>query len=243
MGQSADLAIWIISLTDSTERRQILTKKLTDWQCNHNVFDAVDGRSGLPAELEAQVDRSAARRAMGRDLSDGELACALSHRLVCAKFLASQAKWGLILEDDAILSDDLLTFLTGGYFKAAQMMVLFHQNARVFRQKTSLFGDYYAQRLAVSPFGAVGYTVSREAATRLVSDATPVRHTADWGTDLSRLGAVAVSPQLISHPPIDPEQSTLTIYRRKKARPRLNRFLEPAYFLRTVRKRIAVKIS
>lgn len=61
--------------------------------------EAVDGRGRDPRTFDA-YDDAAARRYMGRSMTGGEVACHLSHAAAARAFLATDARFGLILEDD-----------------------------------------------------------------------------------------------------------------------------------------------
>lgn len=87
-----------------------LDRSITRWQ----QIEAQGFRLGLRfcrvpaicrATLSPQQLQAARQHRFKRRLSDGELACALSHRKAMQCFLDSGADYCVILEDDALLSD------------------------------------------------------------------------------------------------------------------------------------------
>ena len=78
--------ILVISLQDAAERRAAVSRQLDALGLPFEFRDAIDGRSGLPAAYESQLDRPGTEAHFGRQMSDGEYACALSH-------LAAYREW------------------------------------------------------------------------------------------------------------------------------------------------------
>ena len=69
----------------------------------YEVFWGIDGRETLPEAHEHRVDRHGAEARMGRPMSDGEFACALSHRQIYERIAEGDAPSAIVLEDDAYL--------------------------------------------------------------------------------------------------------------------------------------------
>lgn len=238
------LPVYVISLTDSHDRRATISSALDALGVPFQFFDAIDGREALPPDYEAQVDREGAARAMGRPMSDGEFAAALSHLHLYKKIVASGAEHALVFEDDAQPTKDLAGFLAAKAYQAAPLVMLHHLNARVMPgAPTPLFGDVYAHRLAVPSFRATAYTISKAAAQWILERALPVTAAADWPADITRLGALALEPQIVHHPPDAPGQSTLAPKRATRGGARLHRFMDPAYVRRVWRKARSTRIS
>jgi glycosyl transferase family 25 len=236
-----DTICLVISLRRSGERRAAIRTALDALGIAFRFVDAVDARDGIDPAL---VDRDGIRRRMGREMSDGEVACALSHAKAYEVFLASPARHALIFEDDAIPTPDLKRFLDAGLIATAPMLLFYHHNARVFRRSGRvLFGAVRAFRLALPCFGAVAYAIDRASATALLGAARPVRGVADWPVDISDLGAEVTLPMLVEHPPAGPGQSLLTASRSRKSRRGIARLLGIAYMRRKWRKVIARKVS
>ena len=97
------------------------------------VFNGVDLRGATAAEVESRVDVDVVRSRYGRHLAAGEVGCALSHLALMAKIGADEvlndADAVLVVEDDAILHEDLdvlLPWLTSHPF---DLMPLHHGSA------------------------------------------------------------------------------------------------------------------
>ena len=95
--------IYLISLAKDTKRRELLQQKFGSYD-SFKLIDAVDGRELNAREYYKIVSPSF--KAYGKVLSPAEVGCSLSHVKAYEAFLASDAKFALIFEDD-VIGDDL----------------------------------------------------------------------------------------------------------------------------------------
>lgn len=254
--QSSDLRIYVISLARNNPRRRGLDETMAHLDHHYEIFDAVDARDGLDPSLEAEVDRKAAARTMRLHVSDGSFACALSHRKAHERFLDGDGEWALLLEDDAILDVRIGGFIAAGSYRIAPMMLLYHTKAWVLGRGTPIpdtesrsiplaphitqsirspvAGESRMAPLPFFPHGTVAYTINRFAAKSLVEAQSPVCAHADWPMDLSTLGAQALVPPIVGHPPDDFASSQLESKRAAPSPllPLIERLFVPAYWRR-----------
>jgi glycosyl transferase family 25 len=235
--------IFIVSLERSQDRRQKIATAMEQLALPFRFIDAVDaGRHSLAPVATAEEIRSA----MLRDMTAGELACALSHRKAYEKFLATDHSHVVILEDDAIPTPDFGRFIREDGHKHYPMILFYHSGARVVRKTaTTILGSFHLFRVAMSCNGAVAYSLNRTAAQALLERSTPVCRKADWPLDISTLKAVAVVPPIVEHPDrsADPAQSLLSEDRPKSTRPKIRRFLSRSYYRRKLKKLASKKVS
>lgn len=224
------IPVFVISLADSIDRRNSITKHLNTLGILFEFVDAVDGRKGLPTEYENQIDRRESLR-RGRKLSDAEFACALSHIKVYQKIVSSNIPWALILEDDAFPHFDLVPYLENRCFEDAQLTQLIYGMPIFVRRKGRkfIFGKFrsYICSSAKVPRLAIGYVISKYAAKYLLDHGTPVTNTADWPNCISKLiknkNFRIVHPPLIHH--ADMQESIIDQYGRNEERKSKRRFL------------------
>ncbi|NVK12072.1 MAG: glycosyltransferase family 25 protein [Gammaproteobacteria bacterium] len=96
---------YVISMTSATERRRFQKSQLTRLSIEHEICDAVTVKtisSNEIAKLKGDWERP---------MSNVEVACYLSHYRLWQRVL-DENQPALILEDDAILSDDIRSFLS-----------------------------------------------------------------------------------------------------------------------------------
>jgi glycosyl transferase family 25 len=106
------LRTWVINLDRAPERMQRISGQLQQLGLPYSRLPAVDARS-LTEEQSAALDTAAYRRKHGMTPVLGELGCYLSHVQAMHLFLASEAEFALVLEDDVLLHDNLPAVLRG----------------------------------------------------------------------------------------------------------------------------------
>lgn len=111
------LSTWVINLDRAPERLARIRAQLTGLGLPFTRLPAVDAQRLLPAQ-RAQLDDSTYQRRHGMTPVLGELGCYLSHVAVMNAFLASPARFALVLEDDVILRPSLPAVLQGLVAKA-----------------------------------------------------------------------------------------------------------------------------
>ncbi len=106
------LQTWVINLDRAPERLERIRAQLQRLGLAWTRLPAVDARA-LTAEQRAALDEPAYRRLHGMTPVPGELGCYLSHVEVMRRFLASDATFALVLEDDVLLQGSLPAVLQG----------------------------------------------------------------------------------------------------------------------------------
>jgi len=130
---------------------------------------AVDGR-----ELEAgELARLRALSSGNSELSGGEIACLLSHRVVWQRIVEGPDRWAFVAEDDVHLSPDIGEFLSSPeWIPVGVELIKAETNLR--RQELSkkvwkrAFGHDLRQ-LRSNHYCSGGYFVSQEGAARLLA--------------------------------------------------------------------------
>jgi glycosyl transferase family 25 len=97
--QDSRLAIIVISLPDSTSRRHVINEYLSRVRLPWRFSEAK--RYGLGAsEGDNNIE-------IGKDLSEGEVGCFLSHLSVWKEIMAMDVDYAIVLEDDTVLIPSL----------------------------------------------------------------------------------------------------------------------------------------
>lgn len=106
------LRTWVINLDRAPERLARIRVQLDALGLPFTRLAAVDARALTPQQ-QAALDEHAYRRRHGMSPVPGELGCYLSHVEVMRAFLAGDADFALVLEDDVLLHDTLPAVLQG----------------------------------------------------------------------------------------------------------------------------------
>jgi glycosyl transferase family 25 len=174
---------FIISLPKDKNRRESLERQLQKLALPFSVVEAVHGESLSAEELEASYDRKKAISLFNRELSKGEIGCALSHMSIYEKMIAEDIPHALILEDDArILDDDLsatLSALAQRYTDGTPVAVLLNHVRRYDGSSKLRLDDTRCVYDAYRGVCAHGYFVTKAAAEILARNLYPVYVVAD----------------------------------------------------------------
>lgn len=240
--------IFVISLSDAFERRQSLLSQCANLGLNVEIVDAVDGRTGLPPEFEAKIDRVAALSVMGREMTDAEFACALSHQSIYERIYREDLPGAIILEDDAILTSGFADFYNESGYLIAPFIQLDHRNARYYPwKKTSRLRSATFFPAARNASLTTAYSLTNGAARYIVSRCQPLACHADWPCDMMPLRPLVAVPRLVTQPPVSVSQSSLEAERlqssaRSSKAGRWKRFGKATYWHRWLLKRATLRI-
>jgi glycosyl transferase family 25 len=165
-GSSRDrLAIRVISLPGSVERRQRMRQQLDPLGLPWSFFDA---RTGAPETL--RYDASRARVSRGRELTPGEIGCFASHWALWEWLVAStEHETLLVLEDDLLIDPvffgDLPAVLEE--LRPYEYMRLYAKVPAGIRHE-ALFLHRHVARFRGKAYGTQAYFIKRAAASRFL---------------------------------------------------------------------------
>jgi glycosyl transferase family 25 len=196
------MKIFVVSLPNDFERRAAIEQQLRAMGFEYTLFDAVLGSERYSDPQ--WYDDASARKFEGRSLRAGEVGCALSHAAIYAEIVRLNLPWALILEDDAILHDDLKTILytlERGLIRQGDIISLSRCDQYKPWTKRSLIGRYALVEPILVREGStaqtVGYIITREAARAIATINIPVRFPADsWGYYKRKVRFLGVIPTL-----------------------------------------------
>lgn len=239
--------ILVLTLEGDERRRAPLLDWLARHGLSHRLFFGVDGRKGLAGRWAAETDRAAARQTYGRDLTDGELACALSHREIYRWIEETGNPGAIVLEDDALPGPDFAAFLASRAHERLDLLMFDHSHARIWRNSRQHAGGQDLYRLSLPSCLTTAYAISAGAAKRLAAANTPVRWQADWPGNIVALAAMVVVPPIVRHPDGKTGVSHLRSAREgaspRRKSPGLARFSNRLFWKRWITKRLSRRVS
>ena len=197
--------IFVISLPGSTLRQQNITSQLERHHLSFTWLVGINGR-GLEESLVHQLySAERAKKEGGRQLSRGEIGCALSHLKVYQKMLAEKLELVLVLEDDAALSENFASELrqvcAGINWSETDLVLVSH---------IQKFTEWGARRVAhglrlvhpVTAYNGNGYLITPQGARQLLATLQPVCQPADCWNHLQKIGVLRIRgivPYLVNH--------------------------------------------
>lgn len=207
--------ITCISLPEQTERRQFMAKQFARLALDFRFLDAIkpDIETGWPACYE----RKLRLRIHGFDLTRGEIGCYLSHRQAWQNFLASDAPYLCVLEDDVELQagfcEGLIALCNGAdEWDVVRLYAVFKREGAALKTLSSgqKLLDYLDQ-----PRGTQGYLLTRDAAAQLLRYTARMIHPIDDALDRTwehGLRLFGVRPYLV----LEQQQHASSIGSRKR---------------------------
>ena len=95
-------------MESSPDRRKAMENELKNTPLNWEIFPAFDGRKMDTQQKDKIYDSITAKKVLRRDMSNGEIGCAVSHRSVYAKMIADNVPEAIVLEDDVFIDKDFV---------------------------------------------------------------------------------------------------------------------------------------
>ncbi len=166
--------VYVINLARRPDRRAFMQAQADRLDLQLDFIDAIDAQSPT-----ANLDEIEVRSGLHGQMSKGDLACTLSHRKFWRLFLETGEPYAVVLEDDAILSDDCAGFFaTSDWVPAAADVVKLERYGR----PRPMFMDREPQpalsrhvgRFYGKCAGTAGYVVSAAGARLLLASTTSV---------------------------------------------------------------------
>jgi len=217
---------YVINLESQKEKltriQIILSKKFS----NTIFFKAVNGNNLSESEIRSVYNSAETKKNIGRDMTLGEIGCALSH-LAIMREVVNQDHIALILEDDIDLKIDevMLNKLIRKFPSKWECMLLGH-HSRYSRGEEGIKSVWYKKELAYGihclrfaerPSGGYGYLINKSGAEKILARYDKITKPVDvWQDDI--LNIYGVTPTLVNIENILTTKSNLDNEREKTIR-------------------------
>lgn len=106
-----NIKIFIINLKKDTEKKEYMQKLCIKYNIHAEFIEAVEGVSLSEKGISKIYSEKKSIDTIGRELSRGEIGCALSHKSIYEKIVNKDIEVALILEDDIFFDRKLLDIL------------------------------------------------------------------------------------------------------------------------------------
>jgi len=104
---NSGIPIFLINMEQSSERLKDVKEQLDALDLSFQRIDATVGSQLSTTEIASVYDAQTNKKLHHRNLTVGEIGCYVSHRKAWQALLDSNAKFGLILEDDISINNNL----------------------------------------------------------------------------------------------------------------------------------------
>lgn len=172
--------IFVVNLRKNADRMESIKRQLDGMGLAYERFEAVYGRDLSCQERREKFSKWRSRLAIGADMTDGELGCALSHLGIYRKMLGDGIDKAVVLEDDVILDESFSDAIrrASDFAVAEQPQVILFS---AYGEKKGVVHKTGVERIAVGSC-ADGYLVTRAAAKLILETNLPVIVQADAWT-------------------------------------------------------------
>ncbi|ADO43689.1 glycosyltransferase family 25 protein [Ketogulonicigenium vulgare] len=203
-GLSLQISYYVINLDDNPERLRAFAAHIQPENIAYERVAAVDGRHVSPASFPS-YSAKAAVAFFGRGLLGGEVACCLSHIDALNRFMAGDAPYAIIFEDDAWVAEDFTAKVERAIALFDEKLPgwqLLHLYPRTLRGHSPITAEGGHTLFAAHEFavGTAAIVYSRAGAKAVLETAVPIY--APWDVHLKEVTARhgksgAITPALI----------------------------------------------
>lgn len=206
---SEEIPIFIINLKQDSHKRKHMEKLCKQHNLNYQFIDAVYGKD-LDEETLAKVyNKKESIDLIGRELSKGELGCALSHISIYRHMVDKNIKQAIIFEDDIHIEDDFSSIIQNintlpdnwelvllGYFKGSVEKEKLVKSYLRYRKKIT--DKLELVRLRQKASGSHGYLINLKGSKKLIEALKTIHLPIDHYTgDDKYTNLYAVFPRII----------------------------------------------
>ncbi len=208
INKKIDIPIYIINLKKDIEKKEHMQKLCEKHNLYQEFINAVDGRLLSEENINEIYSSAKAINTIGRELSRGEIGCALSHISIYKKMVNENISEAIVFEDDIEFNNNLLKVLhkINNFPDNWNLVLLGHHACPArdiethysFWEKKGLDNTYMIARPAEMGCGTYGYILKLEAAKILLHDLKILEKPIDHYTGIDKkLNLYIVSPAVI----------------------------------------------
>lgn len=197
MNSSIEIPVWIINLKRDTERLQFMQEQMQRLGIDYRVIEAVDGRS-LAEDEKTPYSKSIALRDFGRELTPGEIGCALTHIKIWKLILDEGIEEALILEDDVHIGMALIEVLKHrDRLPQDYQHINFSTNARQVPFGAFVTDIYRASRHSERPYLTSAYLLTKTGANKLLDLVSPLYMPIDNFITITDIISYGIYPRVV----------------------------------------------
>ena len=214
------IPVFVINLRREKTKRETMRRRLTSLGIEPVFVEATDGRELDENSLKKVYSAQKAVEVFKRELSRGEVGCALSHLSIYWRMEEEGLEKAVILEDDAVVCDDFPAILKHldevpphceclllGYDADIVREIFLYTS---FWGSRKYFGKYRLKRFVKVAFGTYGYMITLQGARKLLAQIETVDKPIDHYTGgLEVLNLYGLSPRCVTVPRQDLENSSI----------------------------------
>ena len=158
-------SIFIINLEHETQKRERVEEQLRRENMTYEVVRAVDGQNGRLEEYTFSVHPQWSDPFTHKNMTKGEIGCALSHYGLWKRIVDDKLPYTLILEDDVILETDFINTVTSRLHNVPEYDMLYLGRRRMNLDEEEIVPGIVQ---ATYSYGTHAYVLSYQGAYKLI---------------------------------------------------------------------------
>ena len=197
------IPIFVINLKKDVEKRKHMEYLCKQHNLECKFIDAVYGKD-LDEEYISKIYNSdESIRFFRRELSRGELGCALSHLSIYKLMVENDIKQAIIFEDDICINEGFLSVIQSiDTFPDDWELVLlgyYQRKEKVYRKyQQQITPKYKLARLSDVSTGAFGYLLNLKCAKKLINELSTIKQPIDHYTgDEKYINLYGITPRVV----------------------------------------------
>lgn len=175
------MKVFIINLKKAKDRKKYMQNLCDKYNLDYEIIEAINGKNLQVDYIKDISDPYLSKKYLGRELSLGELGCALSHKKCFERMFELNLNECLILEDDAFFDEKLLYVLSlkDNFPNDLELLLLGHyrqvylddgfriESPFSLRYDYKLDDFYHIKRLVGGGNGTHGYYINQKGAKKM----------------------------------------------------------------------------
>lgn len=197
MENLATVPVWVLNLKRDEQKLHFMQMQLNQLEVDFRVIEAVDGRQ-LKGDALIPYSKKVAVRDFGRELTPGEIGCALSHIKMWQMMIQEGLSEVLILEDDVHIGYALFDVLKNRHkFPSDYQHINFSTNARQIPFGDFITDIYRVSRHAERPYLTSAYLLTLSGAKLLLDLVDPLYMPIDNYVSISNIVSYGIYPRVV----------------------------------------------
>ena len=175
--------IFVINLKKDEDRKKHIINELKKQEIiNYEIINAIDGNKLNHQEIMLNTfGNKMSKNPWNTKMSPSQIGCALSHIKIYQKFIETEYKFALILEDDAVfvnnLNETLINFIAN-CFKYKKQIILLSELKQFYSKPINKLKKYELVNVT-NAFFTHAYCINKDAAKSIITFNYPVKTIAD----------------------------------------------------------------
>lgn len=170
------IPIFVVNLKKDIHKKELISNLLSKYNIKFDFISAVYGNDLSDKFKESIYDKKQTIKNIGREMSNGEIGCILSHYNIYKHILDMNIEKAIILEDDIFIDEELKKFLTKIELipESIELILLGYHSNQHNQQKTH--SSYWGRitidkiklvKLVEKAYGTYGYFITNDGAKKL----------------------------------------------------------------------------